>query len=315
MTQVGRLFVLALALLWGGGPDPLAAAEPPAVPARASGAVALMSFNILHSLNPLPPANWKSRRPLVWHLIRHHAPHVIALQEVLDDQLRDFVTEFGRDYAWVGHGHSGPRSGEILPIAWRRDRFEMVAHLFFWLSPTPDVVGSKGWGGRFPRVATQIRLREKTTGRELVVVNLHWEADNELMEARRESARLLLARTARLPADLPVLLVGDFNVVPTREKRREPYRMLTEDGRPPAFADAWLVAAERRGPETTTNRLRPAPNLQEGQRKDWILFRGPVRISRVTVDDYHRDGIYPSDHLPVIAEFSWLPRPEIASPR
>jgi len=269
----------------------------------------LMTFNILHNLNPLPPANWSNRRPLVWQMIRKHQPDVLALQEVLSGQLDDFEKEFGREYAWVGHGHAGPRSGEILPVAWRRERHELVAHEFFWLSPTPGIVGSKGWGGRFARVATWTRLRERSTGREFVIVNNHWEADNDLMEARRKSASILLERSAVVPPDIPVFLAGDFNIVPTREKRREPYRMLTEDGTVPAFLDAWLVAEERHGPDTTKNRLHPAPLLQPGERKDWILFRGPVRALRVTVDDFYHDRLYPSDHLPVIAEFTWtLPR-------
>jgi endonuclease/exonuclease/phosphatase family metal-dependent hydrolase len=266
----------------------------------------IMTFNILHSLNPLPPANWTRRQPLVWHVVRTHAPDVLALQEVLDGQLEDFEREFGGRYAWVGHGHSGPRSGEILPVAWRRERFDLVDHRFFWLSPTPEEIGSKGWGGWFARVVTWVRLRDRAAGREFIVVNNHWEADNERMEARRESAKLLLVRAGAVALDVPVFLVGDFNVVPTREKRREPYRMLTEDGSPPAFRDAWLTAAERSGPDTTTTRLHPAPRLQPGERKDWILYRGPVTAVRVTVDDYHRDGLHPSDHLPVIGVFRWL---------
>lgn len=265
----------------------------------------LMTFNILHSLNPLPPSNWSNRCPLVWQVISRHAPDVLVLQEVLKDQLKDFEREFGRTYAWVGQGHSGGLNGEILPIAWRRDRFDLVAHEFFWFSPTPQVAGSIGWEGLFPRVATWARLREKTSGQEFVVVNNHWEADRDLPEARRQSARLLLTKTAGLPPELPVFLAGDFNVVPTRPDGREPYRMLTEEGTPPAFTDAWLVAPVRRGPATTKNNLRSAPSLQPDKRKDWVLVRGPVRLHQATVDDYHREGIYPSDHLPVIIEFSW----------
>jgi len=268
----------------------------------------LMTYNILHSLNPLPPSNWSNRRPLVWHVIREAKPDVLALQEVLEGQLKHFEAEFGRDYAWVARGHDGRMGGEILPVAWRRDRFVLVDEKYFWFSPTPEMPDSKGWGGWLPRFATWVRLRETATGREFIVVNNHWEADNEMMDARRKSAQMLLERTAAVPAELPVFLVGDFNVVPTRQKRREPYRMLTEDGVPPAFADAWLVAAERNGPGTTTTRLHPAPNLQEGERKDWILFRGPVGVRRVTVNDYYRDKLYPSDHLPVILEFTWQPR-------
>jgi endonuclease/exonuclease/phosphatase family metal-dependent hydrolase len=300
----------ALILGWWGGAALFAAEDPlPATPVTPPETVVLMSYNILHSLNPLPPTHWRNRRPLVWQVIRRHSPDVLALQEVLAGQLQDFEREFGQEYAWVGHGHSGEQSGEILPVAWKRSRFDLLGHEFFWLSPTPDVVGSKGWGGRFARVVTMVSLRDRTNGQTLVVFNNHWEADNNLMEARRESARILLERTAAWPPQLPVFLVGDFNVVPTRERRREPYRMLTEDGTPPAFQDAWLVAPERQGPDTTTNRLHPAPQLQPGERKDWVLFRGAVTLRRVTVDDYHSARLYPSDHLPVIVEFTWSGTP------
>ena len=271
--------------------------------------VVLMSFNILHSLNPLPPANWRSRRPLVWQVIRKHQPDVLALQEVLEGQLKDFEREFAITYAWVGQGHSGGLDGEILPVAWKKDRFDLVAHEFFWLSPTPEKVGSRGWGGRFARVVTWVRLKDKALGREFVVVNNHWEADNDLMGARRESARMIIERVSPLPASIPVIVAGDFNIVPTREKRREPYRMLTENGSPGVFRDAWATAKRRVGPDTTTNRLHPAPNLQSGERKDWILLRGPVHAGTVTVDDFHQNGIYPSDHLPVIVEIFWSASP------
>jgi endonuclease/exonuclease/phosphatase family metal-dependent hydrolase len=296
-----RRSLLLLVVGLAGGVPPLAGGTPaaPVEPVR------LMSFNILHSLNPLPPAAWRHRRPLVWEVIRRHAPDIVALQEVLADQWDDFTAEFGAVYETVGHGHAGPRDGEILPVAWRRDRFERIRHEFFWLSATPDVVGSKGWGGFFPRVVTLVHLRDRRDGRELVVVNNHWESDNDRMEARQRSAELVLERTAGIPPDRAVFLVGDFNIVPTREKRRAPYRRLTEEGSPPPFRDAWLAAGERRGPDTTTNRLKSAPSLQPGERKDWILYRGPVRPVTMVVDDFHRDGIHPSDHLPIILAFVW----------
>lgn len=294
-----------LALTWFSLATAAHATPPSAAASTARDATVLVTFNLLHSLNPLPPTAWRYRRPLAWQTIRRHDPDILALQEVLSDQLDDFVREFGRDYEWVGHGHAGPRSGEILPVAWKRAHFERLHHEFFWLSPTPDVVDSKGWGGRFARVVTLVHLRDRRSGREIVVVNNHWEANNDLMDARRESARLMRERTARFGAGVAVFLVGDFNIVPTMAKRNEPYRMLTQGAPAPAFQDAWLVAKERSGPGTTTNRLHPAPALQPDERKDWILFRGDVDMERAVVDDFHHENLYPSDHLPVIATFSF----------
>jgi len=36
---------------------------------------------------------------------------------------------------------------------------------------------------------------------------------------------------------------------------------------------------------------------------DWILYRGDVNVNKYENVDYNVDGVYPSDHKPVVAEF------------
>ena len=39
---------------------------------------------------------------------------------------------------------------------------------------------------------------------------------------------------------------------------------------------------------------------------DWILYKGPVKVLYYEEVDYHIDGVYPSDHNPIYAEFDFV---------
>ncbi len=51
------------------------------------------------------------------------------------------------DYSSVGVGRSdGAKAGEMNPVFFRKDRFDMVRTKTFWLSETPEVAGINGMG-------------------------------------------------------------------------------------------------------------------------------------------------------------------------
>ena len=79
----------------------------------------------------------------------------------------------------------------------------------FWLSPTPGVAGSQGWDAALPRIATWARLRDRQSGRSFVIVNTHFDHMGET--ARRESARLVVARAQGLADGAPLAVTGDLN--------------------------------------------------------------------------------------------------------
>ena len=68
-------------------------------------------------------------------------------QEVYHSQLLDLSTLLGDTYAHVGVGRDdGQQAGEYSPIFYDQVTFDLVDWTTKWLSPTPDVPGSKGWG-------------------------------------------------------------------------------------------------------------------------------------------------------------------------
>ena len=78
-------------------------------------------------------------------MIRFHDADVIGVQEALYGMLADLDTLLP-EYSRIGVGRTdGKMSGEFSAILYKRDRLEVLENKTFWLSPTPEVPGSKGW--------------------------------------------------------------------------------------------------------------------------------------------------------------------------
>ncbi len=208
----------------------------------------VMTFNIRFN-NPDDGFNaWPHRKELAASMIRYHDADIVGLQEALYGQLEDLKALLP-GYEWFGvsrdDGSSGPDSpGEFAAILYRSDRLERLDGGTFWLSPTPQVVGSLGWDAAITRTATWCRFRDKRSGREFYHFNTHFDHRGE--KAREESARVILQQITVIAAEAaPVVLTGDFNCVPTDP----PYRVLTVER---GLRDAMLVSAQpHHGPQST----------------------------------------------------------------
>jgi endonuclease/exonuclease/phosphatase family metal-dependent hydrolase len=102
---------------------------------------------------------------------------------------------------------------------------------------------------------------------------------------------LIASRLSKLPGDIPLIVLGDFNTTPDSRV----HAVLTADLR-----DVWDAAPQRSGPAATFHEFSGKPD----RRIDWILYRGVQPLSVRTVTD-QEDGRYPSDHFPVVAEFAF----------
>jgi endonuclease/exonuclease/phosphatase family metal-dependent hydrolase len=250
----------------------------------------VMSFNIRYD-NPGDAEHaWPKRRALVAGVIRFHEVDVLGVQEALSHQVRELEADLP-GLAWVGVGRSdGKEKGEFAPIFYRRDRFELLASGTFWLSPTPETPGSKGWDAALPRVATWARLRDRRGGGDFLAINTHFDHVGEL--ARQQSAKLLVERARALAEGLPVILLGDFNAQPDSAA----YRTLAE-----AFRDAREVSESGHfGPEGTFGTF--SPQQEAAARIDYLFVGGPITVRREATLAHHWDGRHASDHWPVFAE-------------
>lgn len=263
------------------------------VRAQSPGPVSLRvaTFNLRFASTNMPNA-WSVRRPVMQACLAEMAPDIMGTQEGLYPQLKDIAAD-APDYNWIGLGRDGGSRGEFMAIFYRRARFEPMEFDHFWLSDTPNVIASTNWGNTNRRMTTWVRFRERASGREFYVFNTH--LDHALRSAREKGAVLIRQRVQEVVTNnLPVVLIGDFNAEPGKEKT---YDLFTEGN---FFADTWHTAKTRRNDDLDTfHNFRGA---KKGTfRIDWIFTRGPWECEANEVVVFSRDGQFPSDHHPVMA--------------
>ena len=256
----------------------------------------VMSFNIRYD-TPRDSGNaWPHRKDWVASLVRFHGADVVGVQEALAHMLTDLDTRLP-GFARVGVARTDGRTkGEFSAILYRTGRLALLDSGTFWLSPTPEVVGSKGWDAALERVATWARFRDRVTGCTHVHLNTHFDHMGE--QARQESARLIRRRLASLAGDDPIVMTGDLNAVPSSVA----YRTLTRDTIADAVAPLLDGFATSRsghyGPTSTWTAFRA---IEPGRRIDYILVSQPVAVLTHGILPDSWDGRFPSDHLPVLA--------------
>ena len=287
----------ALLLLLTAGCRASTPARQAAAPDATAPALRVMTFNIRFD-TPSDGINaWPNRRDWVAGLIRFHAPDAVGVQEALAHMLTELDARLP-GFARVGVGRTdGRQGGEFSAILYRTDRLALLDSGTFWLSPTPEVPGSKGWDAAFERVATWAHFRDRRTGCRHLHLNTHFDHMGEL--ARQESARLIRRRLAELAGGDPVVVTGDLNAVPASA----PYRLLTRDTIAGALApllDAYAASrAGHYGPTSTWTEFRA---IEPGQRIDYILVSPGAAVLTHAILPDSWDGRFRSDHLPVVAD-------------
>jgi endonuclease/exonuclease/phosphatase family metal-dependent hydrolase len=146
------------------------------------------------------------------------------------------------------------------------------------------------WNVSLPRMVTWGLFEVKEGGKRFYFFNTHYPHRAEDAEARVHCTEVLMQRLAKLPADTPVVLTGDFN---SGAPDAQPYKMLSAE-----LKDARMSAARREGPEGTNGGFR---GRTTGARIDWIFFRGNIKPLESETIVRNNDGHYPSDHFPVLA--------------
>lgn len=248
----------------------------------------VMSFNVRTINGPDGPNRWEMRRDLFADTIRQQDPDIIGTQELAKAQGDDTVQRLPQ-YAWFGRDRRGGHDDEHMGIFYRTDRLKLVKSGDFWLSDTPDVVGSNTWGNVFPRMVNWGLFERLSDHRQFYLLDTHFPYREQDEPSRTRSAQLIATWVSKLPAGVPVILTGDFNT----DRASPAHRVLTA-----TLKDTYDTAPQKAGPEATFHNFTGHPD----HRIDWILYRGATarRVETVTTS---RDGRYPSDHFPVVADF------------
>lgn len=292
----------------------MAATAAPANAAADPLSLRVITFNIRYAAaESTYEKPWSVRGPLVIESMsslattanNNNSAVVIGMQEVLHEQLTDILAGLGPDWTHLGTGRDdGVEAGEYCPLFYAPGSLALLASAQKWLSPTPDVPSF--WPGAGSRRYVLAAVFEHAgTGARFVAANTH--LDNVSAEARSEGVKIAL-RVIRDLQDvwgpgLPVVLTGDFNSEPGQDA----YGVLVEDG---YLADLFESADEglRVGPYETYTGFVPDEVPDVGARIDFAWI-GPDaartwEVERYEVVDNVVDGVYMSDHRPVLGDIT-----------
>ena len=241
-----------------------------------------MSFNVWVS------SPTSDRKESVRQTIMAYMPDTIGVQEAsptwmkyLGDSLKDI-------YAYVGLGRDGGANGEHSAIFYRKDRFKLVTTGTKWMSATPDVV-SKFKESSLNRVFTYAILLEKSTNKEIMVVNTHLEHTSA--EARNLQVAVLMDFLKDY-TDYPIVLTGDFNANPESEV----YRRVTAQ-----LADSSKIAQKSEQHYTFHNYGKASTYIDYA-----FVSQKNIAVSHYRVITEQMNGMLPSDHYALVIEYSVL---------
>ncbi len=136
----------------------------------------------------------------------------MGFQEITEALLEKcLLVYFSDDYDYVSQWRAEGRK-EGLPIFWKKDKFSLVDHGFFWLSETPNKE-SMGWDAEYPRLTSWVKLRVKATGKEFLFYNTHYDFSGRC-HLNSSDVILQQVRAQEGFTKYGVILAGDMNMLP-----------------------------------------------------------------------------------------------------
>lgn len=258
----------------------------------------VVSFNLRRDFGPSRKNRWEIRRGIATDIIRESGAAIIGVQEVLP-RMRQDIRRLLSGYSIFGTGRmmgKKPNNDEHSDIILKNDDVEVTACKTFWLSKNPDTV-SRAYFAMFPRICTVAEVKVKKNGRRVRVFNTHF--DHICWLARTLSVRMILdyINKANETDPLPTIVMGDFNAHPNsaavriiREQLHEYHNVKLQDV---YEALALAVGNTYHG---SKGKIKP-----KSSPIDYIFVSDEFEVVDVNIDTECRDGIYPSDHYPVVA--------------
>lgn len=252
----------------------------------------IMTFN-LRADNPMDIHNrWKQREELVYEVLKEYDCDIIGFQEVTREMKKGLVNACA-DYEKIGEGRTRQFFMEENSLFVKKQH-KIIKDKTFWLSKTPDKRSSTIWYSLFPRICTGA-VCEMEDGKKVRVYNTH--LDCLLPKAREYGLKVILnhIKAQQEEETLPCILMGDFNAKPNSK--------LIKKFKNGQYAGNRFIAVQEVNPDlykkTTMSGFK---GREEGRHIDYIFVTEEFKVKSMEIVKYHKNGRYPSDHYPIVAE-------------
>lgn len=250
---------------------------------------------------PYPERTWEVRKDYCVNTILKRQPDFFCLQEAIYDSYEYFKKKCKKytSYGFVGPEMDPYTEGYHLigknPIFFRTDKFEFVSSGCYWLSDEPLIGGSMSWGTTRARHCNWVRLKDKKTGKEMRIINVH--LDHKSDSARREQIKIVLNECAQYAQDFPQIICGDFNA----GIKHAPIKYIhAQEGWSEMYED---IHGKGEYGYTCHAFLGDKRQSKSNNRIDFIFHHGKVETKSCEVVTDHIGKMYPSDHYFIEAQF------------
>ena len=223
--------------------------------------------------------HWQKRCQVICDQVNFMSPDIFGTQEVL----------------WEG--------GEHEAIFYKKDKLQLLKHGDFWLSETPEKPGL-GWDAACIRICTWGKFSAKVPDlnqrrglfnrrpryQEKVFYFFNLHMDHVGVVARREAAKLVVAKIREIAQGEPVILTGDFNV----DQNDEIYTIFTNSG---LLKDSYDAAHIRFAENGTFNAFKT--NYFTTSRIDHVFVSPSAKVEAygVFTDSYWTPDDDPDDNI------------------
>lgn len=236
---------------------------------------------------------WKNRYINLADLVKFYNFDIFGTQEGLKHQLGDLISVLP-EYDYIGVGRTdGQEAGEYAAIFFKTSQFKLLDKGTFWLSTVTDKP-NVGWDAALPRICTWGKFSDRDSKLTFFVFNIHF--DHKGVQARMESAKLLLSKIPEIAGKSPSILTGDFNI----DEKNEGYLMLKNSA---ILKDAYEIAEVKLAPNGTFNGFN-ITGKPEG-RIDHIFLTKQFEVQKYGILTNTYNGRYPSDHFPVMVKIKY----------
>lgn len=251
---------------------------------NSSSEITVMSSNVrCISPDDLGKKSWLYRADLIIKNVAADAPDIIGFQEVTKFHYA-YLCESLKGYDSVLEYRDDTFLAESCPIFYNTEKFTLIDKGSFWLSETPEEM-SKDWGAACYRICSYVILNDKAANKDFVVFNTH--LDHVSDEARIKGIGVVLDKISQF-GGLPAMIMGDLNA----DENSETYKSVTEN-----FNDAKYQ---------TENTMAACTYQNWGAELDrpcidyFMISKSGFSVNSYKVVTTTYDGVYPSDHFPIV---------------
>lgn len=251
----------------------------------------LMTFNLRSDSIFDIKNRWEKRKNLVSETVMNYLPDVLGVQELTPLMFLDLKKSI-TGYESVGMARSKrffPEKNDLFV----KNGFNIKKYETFWLSKKPQLQGSSVWYSLYPRICTTA-LVEKD-GFSFRVYNTH--LDCILSQAREYGIKKILdyIEVQYEKEKAPIILMGDFNATPSSRVIKN-----LVDGK--YIGRRFVAVQEGHADLYNHTTMSMFKGREQGAHIDYIFVSEEFKIEDVKIIDYSKEGKYPSDHYPLLAD-------------